>query len=103
MLILVERPEYERSALAAMIARAVRCSIKYSHCPETKEWLGGSWVGDEALAISLCCAMFTNGDFARGVRLAVNHSGDLDSIGAIVGNIQGAVLGGGWRGLSYDG
>jgi hypothetical protein len=52
MLLLVERPGYEKSALAA------------------------------------------KGDFARGVRLAVNHSGDSDSTGAIVGNILGAVLGG---------
>jgi ADP-ribosylglycohydrolase len=51
MLLLVERPEYEKSALAA------------------------------------------KGDFARGVRLTVNHSGGANSTGAIVGNILGAVPG----------
>jgi ADP-ribosyl-[dinitrogen reductase] hydrolase len=50
-------------------------------------------VGDEALAISLYCAFAAEGDFARGVRLAVNHSGDSDSTGAIAGNILGAMLG----------
>ena len=93
MLLLVERPEYEKSGLAAMIARAVRASIKDTPCPETIEWLGGSWVGDETLAISLYCAMVANGDFARCVRLTVNLSGDSDSTGAITGNILGALLG----------
>lgn len=93
MLILVERPEYEKSCLAAMIARAVRSSLEEKPCPETIERIGGGWVGDEALAISLYCAMAAKGDFGRGVRLAVNHSGDSDSTGAITGNILGALLG----------
>ncbi len=93
MLILVERPEYEKSCLAAMIARAVRSCLEEKPCPETIERIGGGWVGDEALAISLYCAIAAKGDFGRGVRLAVNHSGDSDSTGAIVGNILGVVLG----------
>ena len=93
MLLLVERPEYEKSCLAAMIARAVRSSLEEKPCPETIERIGGGWVGDEALAISLYCAMAAKGDFGRGVRLAVNHSGDSDSTGAITGNIIGALLG----------
>lgn len=93
MLILVERPEYEKSTLAALIARAVRSGLRDKPCPETIERLGGGWVGDEAMAISLYCALAAKGDFARGVRLAVNHSGDSDSTGAIAGNILGALLG----------
>jgi ADP-ribosylglycohydrolase len=101
MLILVERPECEKGALASIIARAVRSCLQEKPCPETIERLGGGWVGDEALAISLHCAMAAKGNFARGVRLAVNHSGDSDSTGAIAGNILGALLGrgaipGGW-------
>jgi len=93
MMILVERPEYEKSSLAAMVSKAVRQSRKSKPCPETIELLGGGWVGDEALAISLYCAFAAEWDFARGVRLAVNHSGDSDSTGAITGNILGALLG----------
>jgi ADP-ribosylglycohydrolase len=93
MLLLVERPEYEKSCLAAMIARALRSSLEEKPCPETIERIGGGWVGEEALAISLYCAMTAKGDFGRGVRLAVNHSGDSDSTGAITGNILGARLG----------
>jgi ADP-ribosyl-[dinitrogen reductase] hydrolase len=60
---------------------------------ETIEAIGGGWVGEEALAISIYCAIKADGDFARGVRLAVNHSGDSDSTGSITGNILGALLG----------
>jgi ADP-ribosylglycohydrolase len=34
-------------------------------------------------------------DFAHGVRLAVNHSGDSDSTGAISGSLLGVRLGAG--------
>ncbi|WP_235921864.1 ADP-ribosylglycohydrolase family protein [Lentzea tibetensis] len=51
--------------------------------------LGGGWVGEEALAISLLCAIHAD-NLADGLLLAVNHSGDSDSTGAICGNILGA-------------
>lgn len=51
--------------------------------------LGGGWVGEQALAIAVCAALSAR-DFADGVRIAVNHSGDSDSTGAICGNILGA-------------
>jgi hypothetical protein len=55
--------------------------------------MGGGWVGEEALAISLYCALAAEGNFAKGVRLAVNHTGDSDSTGSITGNILGAMQG----------
>jgi ADP-ribosyl-[dinitrogen reductase] hydrolase len=61
--------------------------------PDAIEKIGGGWVGEEALAISLYCALSSEGDFSKGVRLAVNHSGDSDSTGAITGNILGAIHG----------
>lgn len=61
--------------------------------PESIESLGGGWVGEEALAISIYSALAAEDDFAKGVRLAVNHSGDSDSTGSITGNILGALLG----------
>lgn len=68
--------------------------------PETIERLGGGRVGGETLAISLYCAFAAEGDFTRGVRLAVNHSGDSDSTGAIAGNILGTISGAG--GLPHE-
>jgi ADP-ribosyl-[dinitrogen reductase] hydrolase len=61
--------------------------------PETVETLGAGWIGSEALAIGLYCALVAGDDLARGVRLAVNHSGDSDSTGSIAGNLLGAQLG----------
>ncbi len=59
---------------------------------EALESLGGGWVGEEALAIGICCALAA-ADFADGVRLGANHSGDSDSTAAIAGSILGARLG----------
>lgn len=64
--------------------------------PEQVEGLGGGWVGEEALAIAVACAV---GGLDRPVETmlaAVNHSGDSDSTGAIAGNILGAARGAGW-------
>lgn len=61
--------------------------------PEMVESLGGAWIGEEALAIALFCALVYPRDFQSGVLLAVNHSGDSDSTGAICGNILGALNG----------
>jgi ADP-ribosylglycohydrolase len=61
--------------------------------PEAVERLGKGWVGEEALAIALYCALCEPDDFRAGVLLAVNHSGDCDSTGAIAGNLLGLMLG----------
>ena len=57
------------------------------------ETLGGGWVGEEALAISLYCALSYQNDFEKAINLSINHSGDTDSTGAITGNILGFMLG----------
>jgi ADP-ribosylglycohydrolase len=61
--------------------------------PEHLESLGGGWVAEEALAISLLCSLHYLEDFEKGVLAAVNHSGDSDSTGAITGNILGLIHG----------
>lgn len=60
--------------------------------PEDLERLGGGWVGEEALAVALACAVGAAG-FRDGVLAAVNHSGDSDSTGAIAGHLLGALNG----------
>lgn len=54
--------------------------------------LGEGWVAEEALAVSLYCALCAE-DFEAGVVLAVNHNGDSDSTGSITGNLLGAAYG----------
>ena len=55
--------------------------------------LGGGWVGEEALAIAVYCALKYPDDFEKAIIASVNHSGDSDSTGAVTGNILGAALG----------
>lgn len=55
--------------------------------------LGEGWVGDEALAIAVYCALRYSGDFESALAAAVDHRGDSDSTGSIAGNILGAYLG----------
>lgn len=54
--------------------------------------LGEGWIAEEALAIAVYCALGAP-NFEEGVVLAVNHSGDSDSTGAIAGNLLGLVGG----------
>ena len=60
---------------------------------ENLEKLGGGWIGEEALAISIYCSLCYPNDFEKGIILAINHSGDTDSTGAITGNILGLLQG----------
>lgn len=55
--------------------------------------LGEGWVGEEAIAIAIYCALKYKNDFRKALCLSVNHNGDSDSTGAITGNILGAYLG----------
>ena len=57
------------------------------------EKLGQGWVAEEALAIGVYAAMVGEEDLQKGLMIAVNHSGDSDSTGAIAGNILGARCG----------
>ena len=54
--------------------------------------LGQGWVAEEALGISVYCALVSR-TFREGVRLSVNHDGDSDSTGSITGNLLGALYG----------
>lgn len=55
--------------------------------------LGEGWVGEEALAIAVYCALRHGEDIGAALAAAVNHSGDSDSTGAVTGNILGAFFG----------
>ena len=57
------------------------------------ETLGQGWVAEEALAIGVYAAMVGQVDLRKGLMVAVNHSGDSDSTGAIAGNILGTIHG----------
>ncbi|MBT2209073.1 MULTISPECIES: ADP-ribosylglycohydrolase family protein [Actinomadura] len=60
--------------------------------PERLQTLGGGWTGDQAIAIAVYAAL-APGDVESRLRLAVTHTGDSDSTGAICGNLLGARYG----------
>ena len=60
--------------------------------PRRIESLGAAWVAEEAVAIALYVALGAR-DFESALRLAVNHGGDSDSTGSLVGNLLGAMWG----------
>ena len=54
--------------------------------------LGEGWVGEEALAVGLYCAMSAQ-SFEECIELAANHDGDSDSTASIAGQLYGARYG----------
>ena len=87
-------PDTEKKAyLIALIEKAADLSASGKEDIEAVSELGEGWVGEEALAIAVFCAMRYPGDIDRGLIAAVNHSGDSDSTGAVAGNIIGANIG----------
>lgn len=84
----------DSAEVTASLEHAVALADLGPASPATISPLGAGWVGEEALAIAVHCAL-TAADFRSGVLAAVNHGGDSDSTGAICGNILGASLGAG--------
>jgi ADP-ribosylglycohydrolase len=89
--VLERQPRHEETSRA--LHGAIAAAEARPATAGTVESLGAGWVAEEALAIGVYCALAAGDDFAEGVRLAVNHSGDSDSTGAITGNLLGARLG----------
>ena len=89
---ILKTEENNRETLQAVI-KAVEMVEQSTPCPGVIENLGAGWVAEEALAISIYCALVSGNDFRKGVLLSVNHSGDSDSTGSITGNILGALYG----------
>ncbi len=79
--------------LQALMERAVTLSQSGKNDLDAIHSLGEGWVGDEALAIAIYCALKYPTDLEKALIAAVNHKGDSDSTGAITGNILGAALG----------
>ena len=84
----------EAAEVTASLEQAVVLAQLGPARPATIAALGAGWVGEEALAIAVHCAL-TAADFRSGVLAAVNHGGDSDSTGAICGSLLGASLGAG--------
>jgi len=88
--LLCEKENYEETLRA--VESAEELAARSLPPREAIARLGQGWVGEEALAISIYCALVAR-SFEQGVILAVNHDGDSDSTGAITGNLLGALYG----------
>jgi hypothetical protein len=74
---LEREPEHDETSRA--VRRAMDLAREAEPSAETVERLGDGWVGEEALAIALYCALVHPDDLAAAVILAANHSGDTDA------------------------
>lgn len=88
--ILCAEPGHEETLRAIEMAESLAASGDAHEVAIAQ--LGQGWVAEEALAISIYCALVAR-NFKHGVILAVNHDGDSDSTGSITGNLLGAMLG----------
>lgn len=83
----------ELATLCKLMDKVLLCAENQDSDRDNIRLLGEGWVGEEALAIAVYCALRHEHDFSAGLIAAVNHDGDSDSTGAIAGNILGAVCG----------
>jgi ADP-ribosylglycohydrolase len=89
--------EADHASTTALIERAREQSVAGPPSPTDIEAVGGGWVGDEALAIGVLCALTIDGEGPDAVCAALwrasAHGGDSDSTASIAGNLIGAALG----------
>ena len=83
----------EIKQMRKLVGLAIRMAYNERSDLQNIEFLGEGWVGEEALAIALYCAIRHFDNFDEAVIAAVNHGGDSDSTGAVTGNILGTAIG----------
>jgi ADP-ribosylglycohydrolase len=90
--VLSRKRDHEETTAALEAALA---AVGKPATPETVESLGAGWVAEEALGIAVFAALThpQPDRFVDALALAVTHSGDSDSTGAVCGNILGALHG----------
>ncbi|WP_280666744.1 MULTISPECIES: ADP-ribosylglycohydrolase family protein [unclassified Kitasatospora] len=89
----VERwPQSAETVVA--LRRAVALAAGEEPSEDVVERVGLGWIAEECLAIAVYCALVAQRvGVRRALLLAVNHSGDSDSVGAVCGNLLGAAYG----------
>lgn len=86
---------FDCSEIIEIIQETIQLSKEYKEgtisltIQECIEQLGGGWVAEEALAITLFVSLVYENDYKNGVLAAVNHSGDSDTTGSMVGQLLG--------------
>lgn len=60
---------------------------------EAIDQIGEGWTGDETVAIAIYCTLKHIDDFESAIIASVNHKGDSDSTGSVMGNLMGTIAG----------
>lgn len=93
--LLAQAQHHEETSQAIAAAREVARAGAPS--PDALESLGEGWVGEEALAMALACALSVEGESPEATSAAlwrsVLHRADSDSTGSLTGNLLGAMHG----------
>lgn len=84
--------EDDSAETLAVIEVALTCVEKRMEPEAAIPMIGEAWVGEEALGVAIYCSLMAD-DFASGVRMSVNHDGDSDTTGLLVGQLLGAIYG----------
>ena len=79
--------------LARLVEKAIDFASQNMNGVDAIQQLGGGWVAEETLAITIYCSLKYQNDFDQAIIASVNHSGDSDSTGSVTRNILGAYLG----------
>lgn len=79
--------------LLAKLNHAVELSKYHPNKREVIESLGKGFRADEALVMGIYAALCNSDDFNEAIKLAVNHSGDSDSVASITGSLVGSYVG----------
>lgn len=88
--LLAEEPD--RAETLAAMDRAMSLVREAIPPDEAVDTIGQGWIAEEALGIAIYCANVAP-NFASGVRMAVNHDGDSDTTGSLVGQLLGLLHG----------
>ena len=85
--------EKDKDYLANLTEMAVSLAANDKFDADNIRTLGEGWVGEEAWAIAVYCAVRHIDSVEEAIIASVNHDGDSDSTGAVTGNIMGAIYG----------
>lgn len=85
----------EHLGVSEMVEALERTALGLQEPPvdDVCQLLGEAWVGEEAVACALECALRAGDDFGAAVLRGANSGGDSDSIACIAGSLAGARLG----------
>lgn len=75
------------------IEKAIMLAKEGNPAPEHLHELGDGFMAHEALAMGIYCILSYPEDFEKGLLLAVNQSGNSNSVAAIYGSVVGAAIG----------